>query len=702
MVSAHPCRVLLLALPFALIALIAAPRGCTGGAAGCASESPVDDTGSGGRSGEQNAGGTGPGLVRGGTLAAAWANDGGDKVARHERRAVVGRDSVLNSVWDGTRVNVFGARNEVVSFAIVLEAPDDDDVTGLSVALSDLHAPSGAKIGATSAVGDGVFDWTGREVEVFYVRYLQILGLSVGLAYDDYDERHIPERFRRPTMAFWNGFGGWSDRPDHDAFYPEIAVPIELVGEFTVHRAQSQTIWVDVYIPREAESAVYEGTFVVSEKGEVVREIPVRLGIRDFTLPDVASAKTMLFLGYETINHRYLGEKYPDADTPNATSSRKIRDRHFQLAHRHRISLIDQNSGAGANDEDRPRPEWIPRLDGSLFTAAHGYDGPGVAASNGVFSIGTYGGWSWKEEGEAAMRSHTDAWVRWFEQHAPDTETFLYLVDEPSEEKLGDVETWARWIDDNPGLGSSLKSLVTLGFPRARERTPSVDIPAALATFGIERDWQKARDALAADSDSRVYMYNGQRPASGSFAIEDDGIALRELAWAQYKKGVDRWFYWDSTYYDNYQGGTGETNVFATAQTFGGAPKPDEIRGERGWNYMNGDGVLFYPGTDRVFPEESYGVSGPLASLRLKHWRRGVQDVDYLTMAAEVDPERTRKIVDRIVPEVLWELGVSDESDPTWVRTDISWSNDPDVWEAARAELAEIIESGSEPQPAPR
>jgi hypothetical protein len=26
------------------------------------------------------------------------------------------------------------------------------------------------------------------------------------------------------------------------------------------------------------------------------------------------------------------------------------------------------------------------------------------------------------------------------------------------------------------------------------------------------------------------------------------------------------------------------------------------------------------------------------------------------------------------------------------VRTDVSWSTDPDVWEAARAELADIIE----------
>jgi len=45
-----------------------------------------------------------------------------------------------------------------------------------------------------------------------------------------------------------------------------------------------------------------------------------------------------------------------------------------------------------------------------------------------------------------------------------------------------------------------------------------------------------------------------------------------------------------------------------------------------------------------------------------------------------------------MVPLVLWEYGVDDPDDPTWVRTDISWSTNPDDWEAARAELADIIE----------
>jgi hypothetical protein len=141
----------------------------------------------------------------------------------------------------------------------------------------------------------------------------------------------------------------------------------------------------------------------------------------------------------------------------------------------------------------------------------------------------------------------------------------------------------------------------------------------------------------------------------------------------------------------------GPTNVFQKAHTYGSLEDVDHSLGETGWNYLNGDGVLIYPGTDYRFQQDSYDIMGPIASLRLKQWRRGIQDVDYLTLAADIDLERTAEIVAAMVPKVLWEVGVSDPEDPTWVLTDVSWSADPDLWEAARAELADLIEvAGSE------
>ncbi len=150
----------------------------------------------------------------------------------------------------------------------------------------------------------------------------------------------------------------------------------------------------------------------------------------------------------------------------------------------------------------------------------------------------------------------------------------------------------------------------------------------------------------------------------------------------------------------------GQIDVFTQAQTFGSFDGIDteHARGEYGWNYTNGDGVLFYPGTDHDYPDSSYGVSGPFASLRLKHWRRGIQDADYLALASAADAAATAAIVQRMAPTVLWEYGVENPDDPTYVYTDISWSTDPDDWETARGELADLIESvATKPKkPAPK
>ncbi len=621
-------------------------------------------------------------------ISAVWANNGEDKITRDEQRASSDPAGVINSVWDGTTIRIFGAKNEVVAFNLCLEAPlsSADEVT---VSFSRLEGPGGAVIESSAASGNGVFDWTGRDIELFYIRYLEIKGLS-RLSYESYDERHIPERLRRPWTGEGEGSGVWQDRPDHNKFYPDIAEPLELVSSFNIQTGRNQSIWADIYIPKDIPAGIYRGTVEIAENGITAYQVPVELTVRSFSLPDLPSARTMLFISNENINLRYLGESYPDQGTALYQQSLRLADRHFQVAHRHRISLID-----GYQPPDRMDEAWTARLSGSLFTPDNDYRGPGEGVGNNVYSIGTYGGWPWQGEGEAAMRSNTDLWANWFNSRNFSTpvDYFLYLIDESSD--FSEIEDWSRWINNNPGPGSQVLSMATVSLVDGVDQTPSLDIPDSGTATGVTADFQSAAETLLASPGRHLWMYAAYRPNVGSIAIEDDGVSPRVTAWAQFKKQVERWFCWESTYYENFQGGTGQTNVFQSAFTFGGHSGYDNILGETGWNYGNGDGVLFYPGTDLTFPSDSYGVNGPFVSLRLKHWRRGIQDVDYLTMAAKINPIRVAEIVEAIIPKILWEYGVDDPGDPTWIRTDISWSTDPDLWEAARAELADIIESSS-------
>ena len=667
-----------------------------------------------------------------------WANDGGEKITREEVRSFDG--DVTNSVWDGVRIRTFGARNEVVSFNVVVDNRGAD-LAALAVDFSRL-AGNGYALETTDHTTGSLFDWRNRPIEVFAVRYLKVHGLS-RIAYERYDETHTPEKLRRPYLNLHPqgpaiGSGTWWDRPHHDRSYPDIAVPQEAIGSVALRSGQSQSFWVDVYLPKEAPAGVLQGELSVRNGSSVIATVPVEIEVLNATLADDTQARNMVYIGDDLIAERYFAGANGVLNTADYGNYRRVIDNHFKLAWRHRISLIDRNELVAHEifDIDRPNADWVRRLQGGLYTADQGYAGPGQGRPHDVFSIGTYSSWTrwWGVAGfdpenpsydpslpESLLRlvltQRSNEWESWFRANAPQVERFLYVDDEPKISSSASssffpidfAEQVSRLIKENPGVGGALKTFVTSSPLGYDSELPSTSILADVIAHGQTEPWENATQALRNDPDRGFFMYNGRRPASGSFVIEDDGVALRQLPWGQFKLNIHRWYYWHGTYYNNFQGGPAlrflpdvdpdgsqyrlgtQTNVFRSAHTFGGHTHFDPVFGETGWNYSNGDGVLLYPGTDRIFPADSLQLDGPLASLRLKHWRRGIQDVEYIRLAMAKDPVATVALIESMVPEVMWELGVFDEADPTFVHKAPSWSNDPDVWEQARKRLANIL-----------
>ncbi len=678
----------------ASVALAASSASCGGGKGsdlGAATSDGGPDGGSGtGVDGDLPDGATGDPCAAdtGGTsgttaITAVWANEGGDKVTEDELRATGHASAVVDAVWDGHCIRTFGAKNEIVSFDVVLEAATSK-AAKVSVSLGDLTGPGGAVIRSAPRATDKVFDWTTTEVELFYVRYLQIKGASQQAygAAAAWQEATFPKRLQCPGMTQATpdskptGAGcPWTQRPLANKLVPDIAVPLELVPTFDIAASSNQSIWADVYIPATAPSGVYGAMLTVAESGVVTHKIPVSLRVRNFALPDAPSAKTMLFTSRGDIAPRY----------GSATDTALVNQR--LLAHRHRISLIGDDAKQTGT---QPGADYLGVLDGSLFTAAHGYAGPGEGTAQDVYSIGTYGsltGGSTRSQFTAAF----NGWESWFEASSPRTERFVYLCDEiDCQHGTPTLATQLQWWAAITGPGAKLHTLAT---------QPLVGAPASLSdptsswpfSEGTSASDQAAADAVvAAEPTRRIFAYNGQRPGSGSCATEDDGVAMREQPWGQYKKKIDRWFWWEATYYDDNQQGLGKVDLFKSADTFGIAT-PNATYGTTGG--ANGNGVLLYPGTDALFPASSYGVAGPIASLRLKEWRRGIEDVDYLTLAAAKDPSAVSAIVKKMVPSVLWEQQCHDPvNDCTYTYAPVSWSDDPDDWEAARLALAHIID----------
>jgi hypothetical protein len=157
--------------------------------------------------------------------------------------------------------------------------------------------------------------------------------------------------------------------------------------------------------------------------------------------------------------------------------------------------------------------------------------------------------------------------------------------------------------------------------------------------------------------------------------FDEHGVSFRLKPWIAHKHGIPRWFTWESTHWypnKNEKPDDEPKNVFVNPATFSTGTSAGT---------GNGDGTLFYPGQDKLFPEQDRGVPGPLSSIRMKMYRRGVQDVEYMCLAEQAGHgERVRELISAAFPDDMWKP-----------RDRPAWSTRNADYEAARRELAGLI-----------
>jgi hypothetical protein len=447
---------------------------------------------------------------------------------------------------------------------------------------------------------------------------------------------------------------GSAAEPTISGFVPDPLEPHR--GALGVPAGSAQAVWIDVYIPKDTPRGTHRGTVRIDVGGAPCElpacRLPIALEVLDVAMPDVPSTRTMVWFSGADEDREYMASRYFDAP---ATVSRRemaaLRRRHLWLARRHRVSLFasDDSLADGA-----PGQELHDQLDGKAFATEAGYDGPGVSAPLDVYAIHAYGGSLTPEEAKT--------WSDWFSAVAPAAEYFLYVVDEPHDEALF------------PGINEIARRAAPVPAFVTHRPTEALacDIFCALpADYSV---------ATARAVKQRVWTYNGVRPFSGTFATDDVAISPRVNPWIQHKYGIARWFYWEATYYRDVQGGRSHVDVWREAQNFG----------TRFGDRINGDGLLMYPGRDRRFPAEDRGVDRPLPSLRLKAWRRGIEDVEYLRLVEKAGHAAfAAELMASLVPRAL--------ADETEVGEPVSWPEEGEPWLAARRALFDTLAAGTPP-----
>ncbi|MCA9670535.1 MAG: DUF4091 domain-containing protein [Myxococcales bacterium] len=552
-------------------------------------------------------------------IAAVWALDDGTKI---KADALSHALKARNGTFDGQTIKIFGARNETVAFQVIVE--------GGSAATSDVNVTLDAvgtiKNGAVSNDPDTYF--VGRNIELFQQVYLNVRKRSKGLVWEPWEPAapEMPAGLLGPV--------------------PDPLVPLNIIGnKLTVPANRNQGVWVDIYIPKDTQPGVHKGTVKVLVNGQPCSlptcQLPLELTVVDATLPDKPALKTMLyFSGHDgdTVLERYFPDRWNNDPS-------KLKERHYKLGRRHQITMF-------IGDDNAPNQAMADRLSGKTFSAANGYYGWGVGQGQDVYSIHTFGG--------TLNSSQANTWNDWFKQNAPGVDFFLYTWDEPESGDLGQVNSRAASAKPVPAFVTN-------------DYTSELSDISIFAVYAENFSLSNFNQGKAAGK--TIWIYNGTRPFTGSFATDDVAVSPRVNAWIQYKHGIERWFYWESTYYNDFQGGAGKTNLFKEAMTF-----------SNGSDEVNGDGVLIYPGRDLVFPAEDRGFDGPLPSIRLKNWRRGIQDAALLALAKAKDQALHDQAIAALVPAAL---------DQKEHNQKVSWSEDGEQWLEQRRKLAMLFASNN-------
>jgi hypothetical protein len=560
-------------------------------------------------------------------VAGIWAVGDGEKIERDEKASPL---RAANAVWDGRTVSLFGARNEIVAFQVIVEA-DGDGIGALSAALPELKSSGGARLVYAPPVADPA-QFVGRPIQLFSVHYLEVT---------------------KETKAEWAWKPGSPAAPrDPLGWKPVVLVPENAragKGGFPLRVAggQTQSIWIEVYIRRDLPPETYRGEIAVTADGKTA-SLPVALEVLAFTLPDENSLRAMV---------------YYEPSQPELYQGRNLDAVYHRFAHRQRIELVH---GYEKAEVEASRG----RFDGRDFTAARGYEGPGEGTGNTIVPASFYGPPPAYEERASAWKA-SDAWMSFLKSTLPKALTFLYLPDEPYPPEYPHVRKLAQNLHTNPGPGGKLPAFVTKAI--VPELQGSIDIwcvpPQAYDIAKAEAERKAGR---------RVWFYNGGRPQGPSPLIDAPATEARVVSWAAFKHDVDLYFFWHGVHWLHNRQKQGERrqNVWAEPITFDNRGQPRKPVDDQG--YLNGDGVLLYPGQEKIHPEEDRGIGGPCSTVQLANLRRGLQDHQYLTLARQAGLDGlVSEALASVVPRVFSDAGET-----------VGFAETGEAFESARRKLA--------------
>lgn len=553
--------------------------------------------------------------------ATVWALDDTDKV-----HPITGAPISANSVWSASdeTIRLQAGRNEFVAFQVVIQK-----------GAKDIHK---IFVNATDLIGSRERISADKNIRLFKELYLQLDG----------------------------------------AWYPDALVPLEIAGltpfelpdpKGPLGAAQkTQTIWVDVYVPHDLLPDTYRGQIKVLHRAtNHLATLEVALEVGDFTLPDEMG------LDVDLMNYGFLNIErgWPDLvmDSPRHHAIEKS---FFRMAHEHRttFAIVSYNHDgsippgakpllAGAGDSIRVADwsSWDARY-GPVLSGEAFQDLPRRGQPVNHFFLPYNLMWpsdirNWRKPEYRAehlrvseeFRKHLAAkgWTtpqyQIYYNHKEGYGFFPWNLDEPTRPAdLEALEYLGKTIQEGFPKNSPVHVALRLDIghfhcenvkdcrhPRDTSRQvvqplgPLVD----LWNIGSPHYWANLPEVRKLKAQGKtLYFYNGTTPVPAALL---DAVTW---GWQGYKYEADGICFWNATDWTDW-----DTDAL-----------PADPYTNAGGRYK-GFSMVFYPGS-------KFGFDGPIASMRLKAMRRGLQDYEYLRLI-EAGKVKSRDELIRLADESL-------------------------------------------------
>ncbi len=462
---------------------------------------------------------------------------------------------------------IYSARNEWEPFQILIR--NDAEITNVNVAVTEFSGP-----------GEDI-----ETAELYRVHYVPVPADQIS---------HKPPD---PSKA-----GDWPDglAPFKDHFFNEerSGAPFEVPANYT------QAVFVDVYIPAEQAPGDYEATVTVTADGQTQWTGAVTLRVWDFELPNNLSIDSNYnFYRGTAINWHAGHGGVHDDDT--------LMDLYFKEFARHRMSLYTWKKGGPVAtwnyDTSTFDMDWTdfdayhePYLDGTFYKP--GYEFTGIRLP------GAPGGRPGDVAAEDWEREYWDGWAEHFKEKGWIEKLWYYMPDEPDPSEYASLANLAARLHN---ADPDLQPMVTEQYTPALG--PDVDIwcpDEPLFTDSLPwGPFPEVYDDLRAQG-LRTWWYNCVSATIGfeyaAHMVDQESTHMRIWLWLTRRYHFQGILFWG-------------TNYLTSSQDIWDSQYSTRF-------LCQGDGTMIYPGTiDRIGGETDI----PVASLRMKYLREGMEDYEY-------------------------------------------------------------------------